>query len=182
MLSKSPPLARPGRFDAGNERGWQARRRGPFATAAKWSLTSTNSLSLTRKPMAIPTVYSEYRLEVILAVAKDDQECSLRSAAPPFIWRTWPPPFSQLSGADISPGMIEAARRRVRTSPYRDRIELRVDPIGVLLRRGRSPNRTSLVRPIRRGCTPTRFPASLGLHQSSPRACAHRSRFVILSV
>src|SRR6266481_2666640 len=37
--------------------------------------------------------------------------------------------------------------------------------IGVLLRRGRSPNRTSLVSPIRRGCTPTLFPASLGLHQ-----------------
>src|SRR4030081_88848 len=36
--------------------------------------------------------------------------------------------------------------------------------IGVLLRRGRSPNRTSLVSPIRRGCTPTLFPASLGLH------------------
>src|SRR5580693_6215921 len=37
--------------------------------------------------------------------------------------------------------------------------------IGVLLRGGRSPNRTSLVRLIRRGCTPTLFPASLGLHQ-----------------
>src|SRR5580704_9544099 len=37
--------------------------------------------------------------------------------------------------------------------------------IGVLLRRGRSPNRTSLVSPIRRGSTPTLFPASLGLHQ-----------------
>src|SRR5260370_24791461 len=36
--------------------------------------------------------------------------------------------------------------------------------IGVLLRRGRSPNRTSLISPIRRGCTPTLFPASLGLH------------------
>src|SRR5580693_588797 len=36
--------------------------------------------------------------------------------------------------------------------------------IGVLLRGGRSPNRTSLVRLIRRGCTPTLFPASLGLH------------------
>jgi len=56
-------------------------------------LLQPTPLSLTRKPMAIPTVYSEYRLEVILAVAKDDQECSLRSAAPPFIWRTWPPPF-----------------------------------------------------------------------------------------
>src|SRR5436309_13027223 len=38
--------------------------------------------------------------------------------------------------------------------------------IGVLLRRGRSPNRTSLISPIRRGCTPTLFPASLGLHQA----------------
>src|SRR6516165_2980797 len=36
--------------------------------------------------------------------------------------------------------------------------------IGVLLRRGRSPNRTSLISPIRRGCTPTLFPANLGLH------------------
>src|SRR6201993_1161640 len=37
--------------------------------------------------------------------------------------------------------------------------------IGVLLRRGRSPNRTSLISPFRRGCTPTLFPASLGLHR-----------------
>src|SRR5205814_10492607 len=36
--------------------------------------------------------------------------------------------------------------------------------IGVLLCGGRSPNRTSLVRLIRRRCTPTLFPASLGLH------------------
>src|SRR5258708_33349403 len=36
--------------------------------------------------------------------------------------------------------------------------------IAVLLRRGRSPIRTSLISPIRRGCTPTLFPASLGLH------------------
>src|SRR5436190_13117530 len=35
--------------------------------------------------------------------------------------------------------------------------------IGVLLCGGRSPNRTSLVRLIRRRCTPTLFPASLGL-------------------
>src|SRR5216683_3030393 len=39
--------------------------------------------------------------------------------------------------------------------------------IGVLLRGGRSPNRTSLISPIRRGCTPTLFPASLGLHPST---------------
>src|SRR5215813_979384 len=39
--------------------------------------------------------------------------------------------------------------------------------IGVLLRGGRSPNRTSLISPIRRGCTPTLFPASLGLHQAT---------------
>src|SRR5215813_7024444 len=37
-------------------------------------------------------------------------------------------------------------------------------PLGCSLRRGRSPNRTSLVSPIRRRCTPTLFPASLGLH------------------
>src|SRR5438874_6084523 len=37
--------------------------------------------------------------------------------------------------------------------------------IGVLLCGGRSPNRTSLVRLIRRRCTPTLFPASLGLHR-----------------
>jgi 2-polyprenyl-6-hydroxyphenyl methylase/3-demethylubiquinone-9 3-methyltransferase len=36
--------------------------------------------------------------------------------------------FSQLIGADISSGMVDAAWRRVHTSPYRDRIELRVDP------------------------------------------------------
>src|SRR6516165_9463924 len=36
--------------------------------------------------------------------------------------------------------------------------------IGVLLRGGRSPNRTSLVRLIGRGSTPTLFPANLGLH------------------
>src|SRR6266480_3839538 len=40
--------------------------------------------------------------------------------------------------------------------------------IGVLLCGGRSPNRTSLVRLIRRRCTPTLFPASLGLHPGSP--------------
>jgi SAM-dependent methyltransferase len=36
--------------------------------------------------------------------------------------------FSQLIGADISSGMVNAAWRRLHTSPYRDRIELRVDP------------------------------------------------------
>jgi SAM-dependent methyltransferase len=36
--------------------------------------------------------------------------------------------FSQLIGVDISPEMVDAARRKVQTSPYRDRIELRVDP------------------------------------------------------
>src|SRR5215813_11135437 len=41
--------------------------------------------------------------------------------------------------------------------------------IGVLLRGGRSPNRTSLISPIRRGCTPTLFPASLGLHHQNRR-------------
>jgi len=182
MLSKSPPLARPGRFDAGNERGWQARRRGPFATAAKWSLTSTNSA------VAYAEAHGDPDRLLGIPVGGDRRCCEGRSGVLLEIGCTaihlanLASTFSQLSGADISPGMIEAARRRVRTSPYRDRIELRVDPIGVLLRRGRSPNRTSLVRPIRRGCTPTRFPASLGLHQSSPRACAHRSRFVILSV
>src|SRR5947209_9256634 len=40
--------------------------------------------------------------------------------------------------------------------------------IGVLLCGVRSPNRTSLVRLIRRRCTPTLFPASLGLH---PTGC-----------
>jgi SAM-dependent methyltransferase len=38
------------------------------------------------------------------------------------------PAFSQLIGADISSEMVGAASRRVHTSPYRDRIELRVDP------------------------------------------------------
>jgi hypothetical protein len=39
--------------------------------------------------------------------------------------------------------------------------------IGVLLRRGRLPHRTSLVSLFRRGCAPTLFPASLGLRQCS---------------
>lgn len=38
------------------------------------------------------------------------------------------PAFSHLIGTDISSGMVDAAQRRVQTSPYRDRIELRVDP------------------------------------------------------
>ena len=38
------------------------------------------------------------------------------------------PGFSRLIGVDISPGMIDAAWRRAQTSPYRNRIELRVDP------------------------------------------------------
>lgn len=38
------------------------------------------------------------------------------------------PVFSRLIGTDISSGMVDAARRKVQTSPYRDRIELRVDP------------------------------------------------------
>src|SRR5258708_5175568 len=45
--------------------------------------------------------------------------------------------------------------------------------IGVLLRGGRSPNRTSLISPIRRGCTPTLFPASLGLHPEHDMIVAH---------
>ena len=36
--------------------------------------------------------------------------------------------FSHLIGADISSGMVDAAWQRLHTSPYRDRIELRVDP------------------------------------------------------
>ena len=38
------------------------------------------------------------------------------------------PAFTQSIGADISPRMVDAARRRVDASPYRDRIDLRVDP------------------------------------------------------
>lgn len=37
------------------------------------------------------------------------------------------PAFSRLVGTDISAGMIDAAERKAQTSPYRDRIELRVD-------------------------------------------------------
>src|SRR5437762_12949608 len=48
--------------------------------------------------------------------------------------------------------------------------------IGVLLCGGRSPNRTSLVRLIRRRCTPTLFPASLGLHPTS----AHKAHWGLL--
>jgi 2-polyprenyl-6-hydroxyphenyl methylase/3-demethylubiquinone-9 3-methyltransferase len=38
------------------------------------------------------------------------------------------PGFSTLIGTDISSGMIDAARRKVQSSPFRDRIQLRVDP------------------------------------------------------
>ena len=38
------------------------------------------------------------------------------------------PAFSHLIGTDISAEMIDAARRKIQTSPYRDCIELRVDP------------------------------------------------------
>lgn len=38
------------------------------------------------------------------------------------------PAFSRLVGTDISAGMIDAARRQMHKSSYRDRIELRVDP------------------------------------------------------
>jgi SAM-dependent methyltransferase len=41
---------------------------------------------------------------------------------------TLAPAFSRLIGTDVSAGMVDAARRKVQTSPYRDRIELRVDP------------------------------------------------------
>ena len=43
------------------------------------------------------------------------------------------PAFSQLIGVDIASEMVDAAARRVRNSPYRDRIELRVDPAEELL-------------------------------------------------
>jgi ubiquinone/menaquinone biosynthesis C-methylase UbiE len=36
--------------------------------------------------------------------------------------------FSHLIGVDTSPGMVDAAWRKVQTSPYRDRIDLHVDP------------------------------------------------------
>src|ERR1700730_2724 len=36
--------------------------------------------------------------------------------------------FSQLIGAEISPGMVDVAWRKMHTSPYRDRIDLGVDP------------------------------------------------------
>src|SRR5204862_6793163 len=52
--------------------------------------------------------------------------------------------------------------------------------IGVLLCGGRSPNRTSLVRLIRRRCTPTLFPASLGLHQPGCIRDRHRYRVEML--
>src|SRR5258707_4578698 len=52
--------------------------------------------------------------------------------------------------------------------------------IGVLLRGGRSPNRTSLVRLIRRRCTPTLFPASLGLHQKDQAALRKRQLAFLL--
>src|SRR5215469_8807224 len=61
------------------------------------------------------------------------------------------------SSASLRPAISAFSFSRVRS-------DAGILSIGVLLRRGRSPNRTSLVSPIRRGCTPTLFPASLGLH------------------
>jgi SAM-dependent methyltransferase len=71
----------------------------------------------------------QYRLELIL------QRCEGRSGVLLEIGcgnaihlAELAPAFSRLIGTDISSGMVDAAWRRVHTSPYRDRIELRVDP------------------------------------------------------
>jgi hypothetical protein len=73
--------------------------------------------------------------------------------------------------ADVRPSPVGDARGEyavTRTAPSASRVSARMpvfSTFGVLLRGGRSPNRTSLVRLIRRGCTPTPFPASLRLHR-----------------
>src|SRR2546430_9084563 len=61
------------------------------------------------------------------------------------------------SSASLRPAISALSFSRVRS-------DAGILSIGVLLCGGRSPNRTSLVRLIRRRCTPTLFPASLGLH------------------
>jgi ubiquinone/menaquinone biosynthesis C-methylase UbiE len=71
----------------------------------------------------------EYRLELILRCCEGRSGVFLEIGCGTAIHLAkLASTFSQLIGADISRGMVDAARRRVHTSPYRDRIDLRVDP------------------------------------------------------
>jgi SAM-dependent methyltransferase len=70
----------------------------------------------------------EYRLELILRCCEGRSGVLLEIGCGTAIHLAkLASTFSQLIGADISPGMIDAAWRRVQTSPYRDHIDLRVD-------------------------------------------------------
>jgi 2-polyprenyl-6-hydroxyphenyl methylase/3-demethylubiquinone-9 3-methyltransferase len=71
----------------------------------------------------------EYRLELILRCCEGRSGVLLEIGCGTAIHLAkLAPAFSRLIGTDISSEMIDAARRKVQTSPYRDRIELRVDP------------------------------------------------------
>jgi len=71
----------------------------------------------------------DYRLELILRCCKGRSGVLLEIACGTAVHlATLAPAFSRLIGTDISSGMVDAACRRVQASPYRDRIELRVDP------------------------------------------------------
>ena len=71
----------------------------------------------------------EYRLELILRCCEGRSGVLLEIGCGTAIHlANLASTFSQLIGADISPGMVEVAWRKMHTSPYRDRIDLRVDP------------------------------------------------------
>jgi SAM-dependent methyltransferase len=70
----------------------------------------------------------EYRLELILQCCAGRSGVLLEIGCGTAVHLAkLAPAFSRVIGADISPAMVDAAWRRVHTSPYRDRIELRVD-------------------------------------------------------
>jgi SAM-dependent methyltransferase len=71
----------------------------------------------------------QYRLELILRCCEGRSGVLLEIGCGTAVHLAkLAPAFSQSIGADISSEMVDAARRRVHASPYRDRIELRVDP------------------------------------------------------
>ena len=71
----------------------------------------------------------EYRLQLILRCCEGRSGVLLEIGCGTAVHlATLAPAFSRVIGTDISSRMLDAAWRRVQTSPYRDRIELRVDP------------------------------------------------------
>ena len=71
----------------------------------------------------------EYRLQLILRCCKGRSGVLLEIGCGTALHLAMlAPASSRLIGTDMFSGMVDAARRRVQTSPYRDRIELRVDP------------------------------------------------------